>query len=301
MKRYMIIAAMLAASAFASLSASDALYGRDVVESGAKATLSGILIEEAGEWSLKTADKVYAVHLGNYLVIYPKGIGLEEGDRATVRGFVAGLDVSAISVAAGGAIYEFRGEDGAPLWSGRGNRRNAAGASGSVAAGRASDAGRAVAVPVASASGGDLWGARAAAADSDRSVDEMLRYAIQDEYLARAEYQAIIRKLGDVRPFSNIVGSEESHIAWLKDAYAAEGLGVPADEAASRVAVPPTLKDSLRAGVDAEVANIAMYDSFISSKLMAKAENADLKALFARLRDASKNHLAAFENGLAKY
>jgi hypothetical protein len=282
MKRSMIIAAMLAASAFAFLSASDALYGRDIVESGAKATLSGTLVEEAGEWSLKTADKVYAIHLGNYLVIYPKGIGLKEGDRATVRGFVTGLDVSAISVAAGGAIYEFRGEDGTPLWSGRGNRRNAA-------------------VPVASASGGDLWGARAAAADSDRSVDEMLRYAIQDEYLARAEYQAIMRKLGDVRPFSNIVGSEESHIAWLKDAYAAEGLSVPADEAASRVAVPPTLKDALQAGVDAEVANIAMYDSFIVSKLMAKAENADLRALFARLRDASKNHLAAFENGLAKY
>jgi hypothetical protein len=161
--------------------------------------------------------------------------------------------------------------------------------------------GGAATVPAASGAAIDLYGSFAAAADSDRSVDEMLRYAIQDEYVARAEYRAIMAKFGEIRPFSNIVGSEESHIAWLKDAYAAEGLAVPADGAASRVVVPATLKDAYKAGVDAEVANIAMYDSFIASKLMARAENADLKSLFIRLRDASKNHLAAFENGLAKY
>jgi hypothetical protein len=299
MKRYMMIAAMLAASALAALSATDAFYGRDIAESGARATLSGILVEEAGEWSLKAAGKVYAVHLGNYAAIYPEGIGLREGDQATVRGFVTGLDISAISVASRGFTYDLRGEDGSPLWSGKGNRRNAAGAAGPAGQGRAAGSGIA-AVPAASVSSG-LWGARAAAADSDKTVDEMLRYAIQDEYLARAEYQAIMRKFGDLRPFSNIVGSEESHIAWLKDAFGSEGLVLPADEAPSRVAVPATMKDALQAGVDAEVANIAMYDSFIASKLMAKAENADLKALFTRLRDASKNHLAAFENGLAKY
>jgi hypothetical protein len=44
-----------------------------------------------------------------------------------------------------------------------------------------------------------------------------------------------------------------------------------------------------------------MCDSFISSKIMTRSENAEYKELFVRLRDASKNHLAAFENGLAKY
>jgi rubrerythrin len=289
MKRSMRLATIIlaAASIAAAPLAADTLYGRDIVDTGTKVTLSGILFKEAGEWSLKTADKTYAVHLGNYGVIYPKGIGLRAGDQATVRGFLTGLDLSAVSLASGGATYEFRAEDGTPLWSGRGNRRNAAG--------------RAAAIPAASTAAGDLYGSRAAAADSDRSVDEMLRYAIQDEYVARAEYRAIIAKFGDLKPFSNIVGSEESHIAWLKEAYAAEGLAVPADGAASHVLVPASLKEAFRAGVDAEVANIAMYDSFISSKLMAKAENADLKALFIRLRDASKNHLAAFENGLAKY
>jgi hypothetical protein len=300
MKSSMRLATIILAAATIAAAplAADTLYGRDIVDTGTKVTLSGILFEEAGEWSLKTADKTYAVHLGNYGVIYPKGIGLRAGDQATVRGFLTGLDLSAISLASGGATYEFRAEDGTPLWSGRGNRRNAAGNAGALGAGRAAGA---AAIPAASAAAGDLYGSRAAAADSDRSVDEMLRYAIQDEYVARAEYRAIMAKFGDLKPFSNIVGSEESHIAWLKEAYAAEGLAVPADGAASHVVVPAAIKDAFRAGVDAEVANIAMYESFISSRLMAKAENADLKALFIRLRDASKNHLAAFENGLAKY
>jgi rubrerythrin len=298
MKRSMIIAsAMFASVAFATVPlAADTLYGRDIVDSGSKVTISGTLVEEAGEWSLKTAEKTYAIHLGNYAVIYPKGLGLREGDQAAVRGFLTGQDISAIEVVSRGSTYEFRTEDGTPLWSGRGNRRNSGGAAGGSAA-----AGYAPALPVATAGSGDLYGSRAAAADSDRSLEEMLRYAIQDEYVARAEYRAIMAKFGEARPFANIVGSEESHIAWLKDAYGAEGLAVPADGAAPHVAVPATMKDALKAGVDAEVANIAMYDSFISSKLMAKAENADLKSLFIRLRDASKNHLAAFENGLSKY
>jgi len=157
------------------------------------------------------------------------------------------------------------------------------------------------AVSAAAADGNTAWGARAAQADTERSVEEMLKYAIQDEYLARAEYRAIMGKYGEIRPFANIVESEESHIAWLKDAYASRGLKVPADEAAAFIIVPASLEEAFRTGVAAEVDNIAMYDSFISSKLISAPENSSLKDLFERLRDASKNHLAAFQNGLNRY
>ena len=40
----------------------------------------------------------------------------------------------------------------------------------------------------------------------------MLTYAIQDEYLALAEYELIIEKYGSMRPFSNIINSEKTHI-----------------------------------------------------------------------------------------
>lgn len=145
------------------------------------------------------------------------------------------------------------------------------------------------------------WGARAAATDTAMSIDEMLRYAIEDEYFAHAEYAAIMTRFGTVTPFSNIVRSEESHIAWLKEAYAAAGLSVPKDEAAALAIAPANLKAAFETGVGAEIENIAMYDSFLATSLLAKAENASLRALFVRLRDASKNHLSAFKNGLSKY
>jgi hypothetical protein len=129
----------------------------------------------------------------------------------------------------------------------------------------------------------------------------MLRYAIQDEYLARAEYAAIIKKYGSFNPFANIIRAEESHISWLLDAYKSAALAVPEDAAAAYTVLPETQKAAFQAGVAAEVDNIAMYDSFLASALMAKSENSGLKALFVRLRDSSKNHLDALRNGLAKY
>jgi len=129
----------------------------------------------------------------------------------------------------------------------------------------------------------------------------MLNYAIEDEYLARAEYDSIMKRFGNIRPLSNIIKAEENHIAWLRDAFADAKLAPPKDEAASLVKAPDTIKEAFQAGVQAEIDNIAMYDSFLASPLMARPENASLKALFIRLRDASKNHLGAFKNGLAKY
>ena len=144
-------------------------------------------------------------------------------------------------------------------------------------------------------------GAKAAALDPEPSIAEMLRYAIEDEYLARGEYELIMRKFGSMRPFSNIIKAEESHIAWLRDAYTAAALAPPRDESASQVIAPATLKESFQAGIQAEIDNIAMYDSFLSSTIAGLPENAAIRALFVRLRDASKNHLSAFRQALSRY
>jgi len=61
----------------------------------------------------------------------------------------------------------------------------------------------------------DEIGAKAAKANPDPSIEEMLNYAIQDEYLARAEYYEVMDRFGNVRPFSQIVKSEETHVKML--------------------------------------------------------------------------------------
>ena len=145
------------------------------------------------------------------------------------------------------------------------------------------------------------WGAGAAAGASNLTIESMLEYAIQDEYLARAEYIAIQQKWGIQRPFSNIQRAEENHIAWLVDAHRSYKLPVPKDETIRYVKIPASLKEAFQAGVDVEIDNIAMYDSFLSNPLLARPENAALRDLFTRLRDASKNHLQTFRTGLARY
>jgi len=159
-----------------------------------------------------------------------------------------------------------------------------------------------VSLTLAAAGAADiLYGNTAAKADNSLTIQDMLLYAAQDEYTAQAEYAAIMGKYGMLRPFSNVIRAEGNHLAWLKDAFAAYKLPFPVDEASSHLIVPATLIDAYRTGVQAEVDNIAMYDSFLASPLIQGTQYADLRTLFTNLANASENHLRAFQNQLARY
>lgn len=143
--------------------------------------------------------------------------------------------------------------------------------------------------------------AGAAATASSWTVEQMLGYALEDEYLARAEYVLVMGKFGVGRPFSNIKQAEDRHVGWLEEVYAARNLSVPADAAASRAPSPSTLLEAYKTGEKAEIDNIAMYAAFLRSPLLDKSENPDVKAVFERLLAASENHLRSFRGQLARY
>ena len=126
--------------------------------------------------------------------------------------------------------------------------------------------------------------------DAELTVPVMLTFALQDEYLARGEYQNIMEKFGSTRPFSNIIKAEEQHIAWLKPLFETYGVALPADRGIELTVAPDTMANALQAGVTAEIANIGMYERFLRRELPA-----DVKAVFEHLLAASKNHLAAFQ------
>jgi hypothetical protein len=140
------------------------------------------------------------------------------------------------------------------------------------------------------------FGAAGAKTDSAYTLEEMLKYAIEDEYLAKAEYELIISKYGNIRPFSNIMKAEEQHISWLKTIYKDYGMTLPEDAASDHVVLPSDLKSAFQTGVTAEIENIGMYDRFLEESLPD-----DVKDLFERLRNASENHLSAFKNNLDRY
>jgi hypothetical protein len=133
-----------------------------------------------------------------------------------------------------------------------------------------------------------LTGAKAALADANPDLAAMLTYAFQDERIALAEYRAIIGAFGSVRPFSNIVRAEASHIEYLEDLFAAHKIAVPADDTPAQKA-PRDLSAALEAGRQAEIDNIAMYDRFLARQLPA-----DVRQVFEQLKAASQNHLRAF-------
>lgn len=134
------------------------------------------------------------------------------------------------------------------------------------------------------------FGAAGANEDTDYTIEDMLIYAIQDEYIAQAEYNAIIDKYGSQRPFSNIVKVEANHINLLLPLFATYGVSVPENDAAERTVEPATLEESYAVGVEAEEKNIAMYESFLQEDLPD-----DLAVIFEELKTGSENHLAAFQ------
>ena len=135
----------------------------------------------------------------------------------------------------------------------------------------------------------DTTGSAGALADTDYSVEEMLVYAVQDEYGAQAEYEAIVEAYGDQIPFTNILKAEANHIDRLKDLFTEYGYAVPDDKA--EAVLPESLETAYTAGIAAENNNIAMYEKFLKEELPS-----DVEFVFSRLLRASQNHLTAFQN-----
>ena len=134
-------------------------------------------------------------------------------------------------------------------------------------------------------------GAAAASSDSSYTLEEMLVYAVEDENLALAGYQMIIEKFGAQRPFTNIVRAEQRHVGMLLPLFEKYKVTVPEKDWKSFVEMPSSLQESYGIEIKAEENNIAMYEKFLKEDL-----DDDVRAVFERLMNASKNHLRAFEN-----
>ncbi|MBC3803082.1 hypothetical protein GH808_01315 [Acetobacterium fimetarium] len=133
-------------------------------------------------------------------------------------------------------------------------------------------------------------GSAGALADDSYTLEEMLTYAIQDEYAAQAEYSGIIETFGAIKPYKNIVTAEAKHINALIPLFGTSNLAVPANDAKAQVVIPDSLKQSYEIGIDAEIKNIEMYNRFLEENLPT-----EVRRVFESLRNASQSHLAAFE------
>jgi hypothetical protein len=133
------------------------------------------------------------------------------------------------------------------------------------------------------------FGAAGVEAEKNYTIEQMLSYAMQDEYLALAEYTKITEVFGAQRPLTNIMRAETTHIALLKPLFEKYNVAIPQNTAGSYVVVPDSLASALKAGVDAEFSNIEMYEQFLKQSLPD-----DVKSVFTSLMNASQKHLNAF-------
>ena len=120
---------------------------------------------------------------------------------------------------------------------------------------------------------------------------EALNAALDDEYKARATYEQIIKDFGEVKPFTNIIKSEENHIRELMQLYEKYDLKPIEDRWTGNIDRYESVAEACEVGVQAEIDNADVYD-----KLFPKVDNQDIISVFTSLRDASRlKHLPAFQ------
>jgi hypothetical protein len=113
---------------------------------------------------------------------------------------------------------------------------------------------------------------------------------LDDEYRAWATYDQVINDFGPERPFINIREAEARHIEALRTLFQRYGLDIPENTWPGRVPRYTSTREACEAGIEAEIANAALYD-----RLMRSTSRQDILAVFGNLRRASQErHLPAF-------
>ncbi len=142
----------------------------------------------------------------------------------------------------------------------------------------------------------EAFGSAAVDGGTTYTLEEMLTYAIQDEYMAKAEYEAIQAAFGVNNPYTNIIKAEQTHQEELAKLFAEYGIAVPANTAAEKTVIPATLQETYATGVAAEIANIAMYETFLAQSGLPQ----EVRDTFTELMNASQSHLEAFSRNAEK-
>ena len=124
------------------------------------------------------------------------------------------------------------------------------------------------------------------------NLEKALVEALQDEYKARATYNIVISKFGQIRPFVNIIDSEQRHIQALITLFRKYNFSITADEWGDKIKPPASILEACEKGVQGEIENREMYQRLLNLT----QEYPDVQRVFLNLQRASQeNHLPAFQ------
>jgi len=122
---------------------------------------------------------------------------------------------------------------------------------------------------------------------------EAIAEALQDEYQGEVVYARVLKDLGEVRPFSNVVHAEQRHAAYLEDLLKARDIPVPENRwVGAEVPTYASRQEACAAAVEFEVRNVALYDRLLATDALPE----DVRMVFEHNRVASlDHHKTAFE------
>jgi hypothetical protein len=243
-------------------------------------TVTGQVTVVDSEMVVQTAEGEVVVGLGQAWYREEAEFVLSVGDEVSVIGFYEDGEFKAGSVEnlTTGQTLALRDEDGRPMWAGQGERKSQ-GQMSSRYVGNSRGGG-----------GGNGTGPSTVTRELDEASQAALIEAVEEEYRALATYEAIMDQFGTVQPFVSVARSEERHVESLVALFDRYGLDVPA---VPEFEVPEfdSLQDACAAGVQAEIADAALYD-----RLFEVVTAPDIVRVFTNLQNASlDNHLPAFE------
>ncbi len=123
-------------------------------------------------------------------------------------------------------------------------------------------------------------------------VVAVITAGIMDEWQAYAVYDAVIDQFGAVRPFTNIQRAEAQHADAWATIFERYDLPLPAQPVLEELPEIASLADACAVAAEAEIANMALYDTMLTTL----ADYPDMLQVATALRAASADkHLPAFE------
>lgn len=123
------------------------------------------------------------------------------------------------------------------------------------------------------------------------SVAEMLTLAIEDEYSAKATYQALLVLFPEARILENLLAAEQKHIDALVPLFATYSVTIPLESTIPLTVTYGTIQEAALDIVAKEASNIEMYAHFLTQSDLP----VDVELLFTNLMNASIKHQAAGE------
>lgn len=140
------------------------------------------------------------------------------------------------------------------------------------------------------------WGSGAANQDNNLTIEKMLKYALEDEYIKRTRYELICDKFDVKEPFYTMSKSETANIMKLITLFSKHNITIPADRSIEYIKTPKTLMEGYSLSIKGEENNAAMYEKFLKDNSI----DVDMKEVFIKLISSSRENMKSLHEEMIK-